>query len=222
MKLQQTGLLIFISIMAASCSSPPVKPVPVARPIEVPVPTIKPKPKPKPYTAKVDRYSDNVAVPAIEVDAQTAIREREAADKKIDAESDRLDPYLSKSEKASDDASSTASGAEQESETSTAVMTLMLRAKVDMLAGRNDAAIDKLERGLRIQPNNPDLWNKLAEAHFSIEDYKQTETMAKKSIALTPRDNTSLTRNNWKLIAKARKEMGDMDGMKAAMRAENL
>lgn len=224
MKQQQIALLAIISIMAASCSSPPVKPIPEARPIEMPAPVIKPKPKPKPkpYAAKVDRYSDNVAVPAIEVDAKTAIREREEADKKIDAESDRLDPYLSKKEKMSDNGSSADSTSQAESGTSTAVMALMLRAKVDMLAGRSHAAIDKLERGLRIQPNNPDLWNKLAEAHFHIEDYKQTESMAKKSIDLTPRNNTSLIRNNWKLIAKARKEMGDMDGMKAAMRAENL
>jgi len=221
MKLHNIALLITFSVVAASCSAPQVKPVPQARPIEVPVPRIQPKPKPKPYAAKVDRYSDNVAVKAVEVDGKTAILSREAADKKIDEESDRLDPYLKKTvDDDKSDASSTSS--DSETSTSTAVMTLMLRAKVDMLAGRSHAAIEKLERGLRIQPNNPDLWNKLAEAHFHTEDYKQAETMAKKSIDLTPKSNTSLTRNNWKLIAKSRKEMGDMEGMKAAMRAENL
>ncbi len=226
MKANNIGLLIVVSSFAVGCSTPEVKPpVPVARPIEMPTPRVKPKPKPRPkpiktpYSAKVDRYSDNVAVKAQEVDGKTSIMSKQDAARKIDEESDRLDPYLSKSGKSGVTGSASASA--EESGTSTAVMALMLRAKVDMLAGRSDAAIDKLERGLRIQPNNPDLWNKLAEAHFHKGSYKQASSMAKKSISLTSRNNTDLLRRNWKLVANARKKMGDMQGMQDAMRASS-
>lgn len=222
MKLQNIALLVVISLMTIACSAPTVAPAakPVIRPIEVPVPKIKPKPKkPSPYAAKVERYSKNVATRVVELDnkKQTSIKRNEESTKTIDEESDRLDPYLSKSGTGDKQAQS---NGKQEG-ISTAVMTLMLRAKIDMLAGRSDAAIDKLERGLRIQPNNPDLWNKLAEAHFHGEDYTQAISMAKKSIRLSPKSSTSLIRNNWRLVSKASKKMGDMVGMKAAMRAEN-
>ena len=224
MKLQNIGLLAAISFMTVACSAPTVVPAarPAIRPIEVPVPKIKPRPKPKkpsPYAAKVGRYSENVATRVVELDdkKQTSIKRNAESAKIIDEESDRLDPYLSKSGSGDKQAQNNDKG----EGISTAVMTLMLRAKIDMLAGRSDAAIEKLERGLRIQPNNPDLWNKLAEAHFHGEDYTQAISMAKKSIRLSPKNNTSLIRNNWRLVSKASKKMGDMDAMKAAMRAEN-
>ena len=230
MKLKTIGLLAFIATVASACSAPVVAPQPTpkpkARPVEVPVPRIKPRvkpkpnpPKPKPYSAKVERYSENVATRVEELGAnkkQTSILGSTESEKMVDEESNRLDPYRSKSE------SKKSPQADQEdSGISTAVMTLMLRAKVDMLAGRNDQAIDKLERGLRIQPSNPDLWNKLAEAHYHGEDYTQAISMAKKSIRLTPKSNKSLLKSNWKLISRASKKAGDMDGMKAAMRAES-
>ena len=225
MKLKTIGLLVFISIVASACSAPVVAPQPKAkaRPVEVPVPRIKPrvkpKPKPKPYSAKVGRYSENVAMRVEELGdnkKQTSILGSTESEKMVDEESNRLDPYRSKS-----DAKKPPQADREESGISTAVMTLMLRAKVDMLAGRNDQAIDKLERGLRIQPSNPDLWNKLAEAHYHGEDYTQAISMAKKSIRLTPKSNKSLLKSNWKLISRASKKAGDMDGMKAAMRAES-
>ncbi len=204
MKIKQSIFFSIIVIIITACSVPEIKPaIPVTRPIEIPPPKVK-----KPYSAKVDRYSDNVALRAEEVDKGSTVLDQEAAERKIDEESDRLDPYSSKK-----------SNEAGESETSTAVMTLMLRAKVDMLAGRNDAAIDKLERALRIQPNNPELWNKLAEAHYHAEDYAQAVSMAKKSIDLTPRSHRDLLKSNWKIVAKASKELGDMESMKAAMRA---
>jgi predicted Zn-dependent protease len=229
MKLSNALNLSSMALLTASCSVPTVTPptrVPAAYPIEVAVPRVKPrpvpkKPKPRPYRAKVERYAENVATRVEDLDDKkpmTAIISAQTKERNLEAESNRLDPYA---KRRSGKRSKPSRNVGAESDSSSAVMALMLRAKLDMLAGRSEVAIDKLERGLRIQPNNPDLWNKLAEAHFHGKNYQQTVAMSKKSISLSEASNRDLLRRNWKLIAKANQKMGNMEAMKAAMRAEN-
>lgn len=101
-------------------------------------------------------------------------------------------------------------------ETSPAVMSLMIQSRVDVIAGRYDAAVEKLERGLRIEPENPDLWNKLAEINLQQENYDQAVTMAEKSLQLTEDANKELKRRNQNLIIKARKRQGNAEAVKAS------
>lgn len=61
-----------------------------------------------------------------------------------------------------------------------AVKSLMLRARTDLVVGNTQSAIIKLERGLRIESQNPNIWHLLAKAHYDQSDYQQSITMAKK------------------------------------------
>jgi len=63
----------------------------------------------------------------------------------------------------------------------------------------------KLERGLRIEPQNPKLWNQLAELHYKSGNYQQAITMAKKAINFSS-NNQQMTAKNWKLISKIAKD----------------
>ena len=232
MRLKNIASLSGIALINAACSAPPVIPSPqraaTPYPVEVAVPRIKRpvavvRAKPPAYRPQVQPYSGHGAAPVEDLEDKkpmTAIRSSRAENGKIEEESNRLDPYATKAPtRATPSRSSTVTGTA--SETSSAVMALMLRAKLDMLAGRSEVAIEKLERGLRIQPNNPDLWNKLAEAHFHGKNYRQAIAMAKKSMTLTHKSNRRLLKSNWHLVAKANQKMGNMEAMKSAMRAEN-
>jgi tetratricopeptide (TPR) repeat protein len=229
MTFKNLASLSYLALFSVACSAPtlapPVRPS-VAYPIEVAVPRVKPKSRyqpvprtrPQPYQARVERYSENVATRVEDLDENTAMTTvtrpvREVEQGRVDAESDRLDPYQS--------ASSKKTPRIAVGESSSAIMSLILQAKLDMLAGRSEIAIDKLERGLRIQPQNPQLWNKLAEAHFHSKSYTQAIAMAKKSLRLNRRNDNDLRKRNWRLIAKANQKMGNMDAMKAAMRKIN-
>jgi tetratricopeptide (TPR) repeat protein len=234
MTLKNVASLSCIALVNAACSAPPIIPSPqrsaIPYPVEVAVPRIRKsipasRPRPPAYRPQVQTYSGNGATRVEDLDDRepmTAIRPSvhpsRAENNRMDEESNRLDPYATKTRTSSSPSSASRSS---ESESASAVMALMLRAKLDMLAGRSEVAIEKLERGLRIQPSNPDLWNKLAEANFQGGNSKQAIAMAKKSMTLTNSSNRRLLKSNWHLIAKANQKMGNMDAMKSAMRMES-
>jgi len=99
-------------------------------------------------------------------------------------------------------------------ESSSAVKTLLLKARADITLGRLTAAISKLERGLRMEPRNPLLWYQLARANYNKEKYTQAISMAKKSIQNTNRDY--IVAKNWMLIKKAGLKSGDTVVVKEA------
>ena len=101
------------------------------------------------------------------------------------------------------------------SEMSPAVESLMLGAKADIAIGKSESAMSKLERGLRIESGNPQLWYLLAKAHYIQADYQQTISMAKKSIRLSTGDD--LIAQNWKLIRLAGERSGDATAIKEAL-----
>ena len=101
------------------------------------------------------------------------------------------------------------------SEMSPAVESLMLGAKADIAIGKSESAMSKLERGLRIDSGNPQLWYLLAKAHYIQADYQQTISMAKKSIRLSTGDD--LVAQNWKLIRLAGERSGDATAIKEAL-----
>jgi len=100
-------------------------------------------------------------------------------------------------------------------ESSLAVKTLLVKARADLAIGRTSSAIDKLERGLRIEPQNSLLWYQLAKANYDKESYTQTISMAKKSIRNTDRDY--IIAKNWMLIKKAGLKSGDTIVVKEAI-----
>ena len=82
------------------------------------------------------------------------------------------------------------------------------------------AAAVSLERGLRIEPRNPVLWNRLAEVRLQQGQFRQAEQLAAKSNSLAGGDRLLQTRN-WRLIARARRQLGDEPGaVEAERRAE--
>ncbi len=101
------------------------------------------------------------------------------------------------------------------SSSSPALKALLIKAQADLVVGNTSSAISKLERGLRIEPNNSKLWGILARAHFEQADYLNTINMAKKAIRYSNNDNSIA--KNWALIKKAGLESGDTTVVKEAI-----
>lgn len=89
------------------------------------------------------------------------------------------------------------------SKSSPAVKSLMVGARADIAMGKNSSAVSKLERGLRIESQNPELWHLLSKANYSDSNYEQSINMAKKSNRYSNNDN--LIAQNWALIKKRAK-----------------
>lgn len=101
-------------------------------------------------------------------------------------------------------------------ETSPAVKSLLVRAKADLALGNEQSAISKLERALRIEPSNANVWLSLAKAHQSIGEYQQAITMARKAIGFAA-GNEKLTGQGWELIHAAGKASGDTTAVREAL-----
>lgn len=96
-----------------------------------------------------------------------------------------------------------------------AVAVLVRRAGDQQRAGDLDAAAASLERALRIAPRDAALWHRLARLREQQGRYGQAEELAAKSNALAAGD-AALTSDNWRLIARARRAVGDLAGARAA------
>lgn len=104
---------------------------------------------------------------------------------------------------------------------SRAVQVLMRRADDQRRAGDYAAAAASIERGLRIDPQNARLWNRLAHVRASQQQFDQVEQFAGKSNALAGGDE-ALVADNWQLIAQARAARGDSRGAAEARRRATL
>lgn len=99
-----------------------------------------------------------------------------------------------------------------------AVALLWDRAERARKAGRIEDALGSLERALRLTPDDPVLWSRVAELRLRQGEYAVAENLAAKSNALA--GNQRLLRyRNWLLIAEARERRGDLEGAEQA-RAE--
>lgn len=96
----------------------------------------------------------------------------------------------------------------------------VLALETDVLSSMNSAkyadAASTLERAIRIQPKNPELWNVLAKVRLRQHQPGLAEDLAKKSNVLA-KSNTDLIRSNWDLIAQARRQKGDIEGAYEAL-----
>lgn len=99
------------------------------------------------------------------------------------------------------------------------VLALLDEAEGSRQSGQLDAAAAALERAIRIQPRNALLWHRLAAVRLQQQQPGLAEDLAKKSLILAGGD-AALTKQNWTLIAEARRLRGDTAGAdEAASRA---
>lgn len=92
-----------------------------------------------------------------------------------------------------------------------AVLALMNAAQASLASGELDNAAASLERAIRLQPRNPQLWHTLAEVRLKQQQPGLAEDLAKKS-NLHAQGRTALMRANWAIIAEARRQKGDTEG----------
>jgi len=100
-----------------------------------------------------------------------------------------------------------------------AVKALLLRAKVDIVAARYEEAASRLERAIRIEPRNAEVWHQLARVNDKQGKHASSITMAQKSNRYTA-INSPLEKANWSLIKQASKAAGDIKTLKKAIQYE--
>jgi Tfp pilus assembly protein PilF len=104
---------------------------------------------------------------------------------------------------------------------STAIVSLINQAAQYRSSGDFAAASTSLERALRIEPRNPQLWYQLAQVRIDQQQYRQAENLAQKSNTLS-QNNPRLRRLNWLLISRARSLSGDQQGAENALRKASI
>lgn len=88
-----------------------------------------------------------------------------------------------------------------------AVVMLLARAEVQEQQAHWERAAALLERALRIEPRNAQLWHRLAKIRLQQGRYGMAESLAQKSATLA-KDDEALKRRNAELIDVARREAG--------------
>jgi tetratricopeptide (TPR) repeat protein len=94
---------------------------------------------------------------------------------------------------------------------------LRAQAERQRQAGDYAGAAATLERALRIQPQDARLWNRLARVRMEQGLHSQAANLAARSNALAG-DQADLKRDNWSIIASARRQTGDAAGAADAER----
>lgn len=98
-----------------------------------------------------------------------------------------------------------------------AVVALLQSARRQQSQGDYTAAAATLERALRIEPRNGHLWHRLAKLRMQQGQHAAAADLAARSNTLAGGD-LALQRDNWRLIASARRAAGDLAGARAAER----
>lgn len=101
-----------------------------------------------------------------------------------------------------------------------AIALLVDQSQAAVKAGELAQASILLERGLRIEPYNPRLWQRLAEVRLAQQRFVEAEEMAMRSYGQSARVG-ELCRRNWLTLRETRRALGDPDEAdKAETRAE--
>ena len=99
-----------------------------------------------------------------------------------------------------------------------AVKVLVRRAEDQRAGGDLVSAVSSIERGLRIEPRNPELWYRLAVLREAQGQFALAEELAGKSNSMAGAYEQSLKRENWKLIARSRRAQGTESAAREAER----
>jgi predicted Zn-dependent protease len=97
-----------------------------------------------------------------------------------------------------------------------AVAALESDIEVQFKARRYGDAAAQIDRALRIQPKNAELWHVLAEIRLRQNQHGLAEDLAKKSNSLA-KSNPELVKSNWRIIADARRQQGNGAGAQDAL-----
>jgi len=92
--------------------------------------------------------------------------------------------------------------------TPTPAAELLTDAEQSLQGGDYSRAELQLERALRMDPRNGQVWYLMARIRYGQEDYGQTVQFCLKSITLAGHDRT-LKRQNWMLLEKAYTMLGE-------------
>jgi hypothetical protein len=98
---------------------------------------------------------------------------------------------------------------------SPAVVALLDTADQRARTGNLDNAAAVLERALRLEPQNPLLWHRLAIVRLQQRQFAQAVSLAAKSNALAG-NNRQLQASNWDTIAQAQEQLGDVAAARTA------
>lgn len=96
-----------------------------------------------------------------------------------------------------------------------AVVALLELSRSQSAAGKLDMAGASLERALRIEPQNPELWQELARVRLNQRQHREAENFAAKANILAGTD-LQLRAENWRIIGQARTSLGDYQGAQTA------
>jgi len=107
-----------------------------------------------------------------------------------------------------------------QSNTSSAVLALIKKARVNAMNGELDKAMLRLERAVRIEPSNATVWHYMAKLFLQQENYQQAAGYAAKSINLAA-ENKPLIIDNWRVIAHSRYRLGNIKGAQTAQETIN-
>ena len=99
--------------------------------------------------------------------------------------------------------------------TGTAVLALLETADLQRADGQLAAAAASLERALRIEPQNPWTWYRLAAVRLDQNRLDQAEQLARRSESLAGTDK-EVRASAWRLIGQIRERRGDAGGARAA------
>ena len=91
---------------------------------------------------------------------------------------------------------------------SPAVLVLMTQADRSQSLDQLDTAVATLERALRIQSRNAELWSRLAKIRLQQQQLPLAENLAKKSNTLAA-GIPAIKARNWAMIAEIKKRQGD-------------
>lgn len=95
------------------------------------------------------------------------------------------------------------------------VAALLKKADKELAAGRLPAAAAALERGQRLAPRSPEIWQRIASVKLKQQEWDQAIQAATRSNMLAPGDER-LQARNWDIIAQARTASGDAAGAQVA------
>jgi tetratricopeptide (TPR) repeat protein len=97
-----------------------------------------------------------------------------------------------------------------------AVDKLLAEASIQQRNSQPVEAAALLERALRIEPRNADIWYRLARVRMTQGQYRQAAALAAKSNSLASK-NLPMQARNWRLIAQARERLGQGTAAREAL-----
>lgn len=89
---------------------------------------------------------------------------------------------------------SSAAAPRPQSDARSASSALLAQSRAERAAGRHAAATASIERALRLDPNNAELWIERGELELSVGNASQAATMARKALTLTNRNGALAAR----------------------------